>query len=145
MQVVKNGLRFRSRLKKRKGGNVSTKTVKAQWALFIGVIFLSTALFILALGGCASTPSGPGPGTPDEMQMQHYEMLKSAIEAKNRVEALAALALFEADIFRWQEDTLTVANAITEIVALTDAVDKQEWASAQKMVQDLLSKYRRKK
>ncbi len=121
---------------------MSTRIVKAQSALFIGVIFVSTALFILALGGCASTPPGPGPGTPDEMQMQHYEMLKSAIEAKNRVEALAALALFEADIFRWHTNTLTEATTITELLALTDAVDKEEWASANKMLIDLKSKYR---
>ena len=127
---------------KLEGGNMSTRIVKAQSALFIGVIFVSTALFILVLGGCASTPPGPGPGTPDEMQMQHYEMLKSAIEAKNRVEALAALALFEADIFRWHTNTLTEAVAITELLALTDAVDKEEWASANKMLIDLKSKYR---
>ena len=121
---------------------MSTRIVKAQSALFIGVIFVSTALFILVLGGCASTPPGPGPGTPDEMQMQHYEMLKSAIEAKNRVEALAALALFEADIFRWHTNTLTEAVAITELLSLTDAVDKEEWALANKMLTDLKSKYR---
>ena len=70
---------------KLEGGNMSTRIVKAQSALFIGVIFVSTALFILVLGGCASTPPGPGPGTPDEMQMQHYEMLKSAIARGTRV------------------------------------------------------------
>ncbi len=121
---------------------MSTRIVNEQSALFIGVIFVSIALFLLALGGCASTPPGPGPGTPDEMQMQHYEMLKSAIEAKVRVDALAALALFEADIFRWHTNTLTEFAAITELLALTDAVDKEEWASANKMLIDLKSKYR---
>jgi hypothetical protein len=121
---------------------MSTRIVNEQSALFIGVIFVSIALFLLALGGCASTPLGPGPGTPDEMQMQHYEMLKSAIEAKVRVDALAALALFEADIFRWHTNTLTELSVITELLALTDAVDKEEWASANKMLIDLKSKYR---
>lgn len=125
-----------------KGDNMSTRTVITQSTLFIVVIFLSTALFILALSGCASTPSGPGPGTPDEIQLQHYEMVKSAIEAKDRINALAALALFEADIFRWHTNTLTEAVAITELLALTDAVDKEEWASANKMLTDLKSKYR---
>ena len=121
---------------------MSTRIINTQSALFIGVIFLSTALFILTLGGCASTPPGPGPGTPDEMQMQHYEMLKSAIEAKDRIDALAALALFEADIFRWHTNTMTEAVAITELLDLTDAVDKEEWASANKMLIDLKSKHR---
>ena len=125
-----------------KGDNMSTRTLITQSTLFIVVIFLSTALFILAMGGCASTPSGPGPGTPDEIQLQHYEMVKSAIEAKDRINALAALALFEADIFRWHTNTLTEAVAITELLALTDAVDKEEWASANKMLIDLKSKYR---
>ena len=118
------------------------RTVNAQSLLFVVVISLSTAFFILALGGCASTPPGPGPGTPDEIQMQHYEMVKSAIEAKDRINALAALALFEADIFRWHTNTLTEAVAITELLSLTDAVDKEEWALAHKMLIDLKSKYR---
>ena len=119
-----------------------TRTVYAQSVLFVVVIFLISALFILALGGCASPPPGPGPGTPDEIQLQHYEMVKSAIEAKDRVNALAALALFEADIFRWHTNTLTEAVAITELLALTDAVDKEEWTSASKMLTDLKEKYR---
>ena len=121
---------------------MGTRIVNESSAPLIGVIFVSIALFILALGGCTSTPLGPGPGSPDEIQMQHYEMVKSAIEAKDRVNALAALALFEADIFRWRTNTLTLAVAINELVALTDAVDKEEWASANKMLIDLKSKYR---
>jgi hypothetical protein len=69
-------------------------------------------------------------------------MLKSAIEAKDRVNALAALALFEADMFRWHTNTMTEAVVITELLDLTDAVDKEEWASANKMLIDLKSKYR---
>jgi hypothetical protein len=74
--------------------------------------------------------------------LQHYEMVKSAIEAKDRVNALAVLALFEADIFRWHTNTLTEAVAITELLALTDAVDREEWASANKKLTDLKTKYR---
>jgi len=37
---------------------------------------------------------------------------------------------------------LTEAITITELIALTDAVDKEEWASANKMLIDLKSKYR---
>ena len=121
---------------------MGTRAVNAKSSLFIVVIFFSTVILILALGGCASPPPGPGPGTPDEIQLQHYEMVKSAIEAKDRVNALAALALFEADIFRWHTNTLTEAVAITELLALTDAVDKEEWVSASKMLTDLKAKYR---
>ncbi len=51
---------------------MSTRIVNEQSALFIGVIFVSIALFLLALGGCASTPPGPGPGTPDEMRNRMF-------------------------------------------------------------------------
>ena len=124
---------------------MSARNVKAWRALPFVSIFFGTAFFILALGGCASTPPGPGPGTPDEVQMQHYKMLKSAIEAKDRVDALAALALFEADIFRWHTNSLTVAETMTELSALKDAVDREDWASANNMLMDLKSKYRRSK
>ena len=125
---------------------MSTRTVNVRWAFFIVTVFFSISLFILAMGGCASTAPGKpttGPGTPDETQIQHYEMVVSAVAARNRVEALAALALLQADVYRWHEDTLTVANAMTDLAALTDAVDKEDWAAADKWVQDLESKYRR--
>ena len=121
---------------------MNTKAINAQSIIFIVFFFLSTAIFVLALSGCASTAPGPGPGTPDEMQMQHYEMLVSAIEAKNRVEALAALALFEGDIYRWHINSLTTMVVMTELLALTNAVDKEDWALAKKMHIDLKSKYR---
>ncbi len=123
------------------------RSVKARWGLFAAAIFLGSAFLILTLGGCASTAPGKvttGPGTPDETQMQHYEMLVSAIEAKNRVDALAALALLQADVNRWQTNWLMVANAIADQAALTDAVNREDWALANKMLKELTAKYRRK-
>ncbi|MBW2198068.1 MAG: hypothetical protein JRF58_09500 [Deltaproteobacteria bacterium] len=121
---------------------MSTRTISAQSTLFIVGIFLSTAIFILALGGCASTAPGPGPGTPDELQAQHFNMMVSAIESKDRVHALAALALLEADILRWRVNTLSLEVAVTELLALTEAVDNEDWATAKKMLLDIKSKYR---
>ena len=118
------------------------RTVNVQSTLSISVILLGAVIILLALGGCASTPPGPGPGSPDEIQMQHYEMLKSAIVAKDRTNALAALALFQGDMLRWHTNILTEAAALTELLALTDAVDKGEWASANKKLMELKSKYR---
>ncbi|MGA8279697.1 MAG: hypothetical protein WB853_02275, partial [Desulfobacterales bacterium] len=70
---------------------MNTRTVNVLSPVFIIAIFLGIALFVIALGGCASTAPVTGPGTPDETQRQHYEMLKSAIEAQSKVDALAAL------------------------------------------------------
>ena len=72
---------------------MSTRTVNARSPVFIVAIFLGIALFVIALGGCTSTGTLTGPGTPNETQLQHNEMLKSAIESQSKVDALAALAL----------------------------------------------------
>ncbi len=76
------------------------------------------------------------------MQWQHYQMLKSAIEEENKVNALVALDLFEQDVSRWYTNKLTEATAITELKELTDAVDQEDWDSAKKILMDLESKYR---
>ena len=125
---------------------MSTKTCKARQTLFVVTFFLSAGLLILASGGCASTEPGKavtGPGTPDEIQMQHYEMVVSAIAAKKRVDALAALALLQADLFRWHTNTLTFADAMVDLSALTDIVDREDWGLANQQVLELESKYRR--
>jgi hypothetical protein len=125
---------------------MSTRTVKARRVLFIVTFFLSAALLILALSGCATSTRGKaatGPGSPDETQMEHYEMLKSAIEAKSRVDALAALALLQADISRWQVNWAVVANAYLDVAALTDAVNTEDWALVNKKFLELKLKYGR--
>ncbi len=124
---------------------MSTRTVKTPWAIFIVTVFLGAALFILALGGCATTAPGKvttGPGTPDEKQLEHHEMLKSAIEAKSKNDALAALALLQADISRWQVNFALLSMAYLDHAALTDVVNKQDWALAEKLFLDLTKKYR---
>lgn len=124
---------------------MGTRIVKPPMAIFVVPIFLCVALVSLGMGGCASTAPNTaitGPGTPDETQMQHYEMLKSAIEVKSKNDALAALALLQSDVSRWHTNVLTVANAMTDMAALTDAVDKEDWPLAHKLFMALTSKYR---
>jgi hypothetical protein len=126
---------------------MSPRTVKAQWALFIVPVFLSAALCIMALGGCATTGPGKvptGPGSPDGAQNQHYEMLKSAIEAKSKNDALAALALLDADISRWQINWSVAAAAYMDVAGLTDAVNSEDWELANKKFKDLNKKYKGK-
>jgi len=121
---------------------MSTRTVNAQSQDFIKAIFLSIALFALALGGCASTPPVTGPGTPDETQLQHYEMLKSAIEVQSKVDALAALALMQADVSRWRVHWSQIAKAMADLATLTDSVNEENWDLANKQFQDLKIYYR---
>lgn len=129
---------------------MSTKTGRAQWTFSIVAISFSAALLVLAAGGCTSlTAPGAafgkattGPGTPDEVQLQHHGMVKTAIEAKAKNDALAALALLQADISRWRVNWAFVAMAYMDVSALTDIVNKEDWDLASKKFQELHLKYR---
>lgn len=120
---------------------MNTRTVNARSPRFTAVIFLSAALLISVLVGCSSTPAEPGPGKPDAMQEQHYEMLKSAIEAKSKNNALAAIKLLEADEHRWQTNVAVIATAMHDLSSLEDAVKKEDWALANKRFLNLKAKY----
>jgi hypothetical protein len=126
---------------------MGTRPVKPLRASFIVPVFFSVALVILGVSGCATTApdkATTGPGTPDATQLQHYEMLKSAIEAKSKNDALAALALLQSDVSRWQTNVLITMNAYVDQAALTDAVDREDWAVANKRFQALAAKYPRR-
>ena len=100
---------------------------------------------ILALCSCSSTSSSKpvtGPGTPDEIQAQHYNMLKSAIEAQSKDDALVALALLQSDVSRWHTDILTVVNAMVDLAAITGAVESEDWTLVNKKFQELTVEYR---
>jgi hypothetical protein len=116
-----------------------SRTVNALSAIFTSAIFLSAALLISALVGCASPTTGPG--TPDALQQQHYEMLQSAIEAKSKNDALAAIKLLEADTHRWEANVAVIANVMHDQDSLTDAVKKEDWALANKRFLSLKAKY----
>jgi len=105
-------------------------------------ILVNTAFLFLFIGGCASPPATTGPGIPDEMQLQHYDMVKSAIEAKSRPDALAALALLQADVSRWRTNSAVIMKAFVDQAAITDAVDEEDWAMANQLFQELTSSYR---
>lgn len=108
----------------------------------IMAFFLSAALFTLTLGGCAATPPTTGPGTPDEMQLQHYDMVKSAIAAESKPDALAAIALLQSDVSRWRTNSVAIMKAFLDIAAITDAVDEEDWVMANKLFKDLTTTYR---
>ena len=47
------------------------------------------------------------------------------IEAQSKVDALAALALLQADVSRWQVPWPHVAKAWADLATLTDSVNKE--------------------
>lgn len=120
-----------------------TQTNYPKPSIYMGSAVFCMVFAFLVLGGCPPPPpTGPGPGKPDEMQWQHYQMFKSAIENENKVNALVALDLYEQDISRWYADKTTEATAISELKILREAVDNEDWASAAKILSKLESKYR---
>ena len=111
-------------------------------SISIVIFFFACTIFTLILEGCATTPATTGPGIPDAMQLQHYEMVKTAIEAKSRTEALAALALLQSDVSRWRTNSLVIMKAFVDIAAITDAVDEEDWVKANKLFEELTATYR---
>lgn len=105
-----------------------------RWLFGSAAIFLVGAFISFAMGGCAATTPETGPGTPDEKQLQDCKLLISAIEAQSRVDALVALALLQADIARWQTNTLYLEQAIVDHSAVTNAVDKENWQLVNKQI-----------
>jgi hypothetical protein len=120
---------------------MSTKIVNLKSALSTMGVFLSAAVLISVLAGCASTAPTTGPGTPDAVQSQHYEMLKAAIEAKSKNDALAALALLDADVSRWQVSWTVIASTMHDQTSLTDAVNEEDWTLANERFLSLKAKY----
>lgn len=106
------------------------------------VLFVVVTIFTLTLGGCVTTPATTGPGAPDEMQLEHYEMVKSAIDSKSRTEALAALALLQADVSRWRTNSLGIMKAFVDLGEITDAVNKEDWDLAYQLFNELTMSYR---
>lgn len=106
---------------------------------------LIASFIILALSSCSSTSSSKSStglgGTRDEIDIQHYKVLKAAIEAKSKNDALAVLALMQSDATRWHTDILTVMNALVDNAALTELVESEDWVSANKKFKKLSSKY----
>ena len=103
---------------------------------------LSIVFLVLLFSGCASPPATTGPGTPDVVQLQHYDMVKSAIDSKSKPDALAALALLQADVSRWRENTIVIMKAFVDLGVITDAVDKEDWVQANKLFMELTLWYR---
>jgi hypothetical protein len=118
-----------------------TRAVEIQSPSSIVAIFIGITLFILALGGCASPTPVTGPGTPDETQLKHCKMLLSAIEAESKVDALAALDLLQADVSRGQAAYLNIVKFMADHEAVSDAVNKEDWALANKEIEELKAYY----
>lgn len=68
--------------------------------------------------------------------------MKTAIEAKSKDEALAALALLQSDVSRWRINSVVIMKAFVDLAAVTDAVDEEDWGKANKLFEELTTTYR---
>ena len=121
---------------------MTRKDVRSHSSVSIVILFAVYTLFALMLEGCATAPATTGPGTPDIIQLQHYDLVKTAIEAKSKNEALAALALLKSDVSRWRINSVVIMKAFVDLSAITDAVDDEDWVKANNLFEVLTTTYR---
>ena len=69
-------------------------------------------------------------------------MVKSAIEAKSRTDALVALSLLQADVSGWRTNSVVIMQAFVNNAEITDAVNKEDWDLTNQFFQELTISYR---
>ena len=105
-------------------------------------VLLGTVAFLAAMIGCSSIPTWE-PGAPDAMTAEHYALALSAIDAKVKPDAQAALYLLRADVTRMRTNTVDKQVALSRLYAVTNAVDKEDWAAARTSMEVLRTSYGR--
>jgi hypothetical protein len=104
----------------------------------VKMVLLSAAIVAVGLVGCASTsptwnPGSPtwNPGAPDAITVEHYTLAMKAIQAKSQPDAQAAFYLLRSDVMRMRTNTLDLQAALSILYIVSNAVDKEDWATAQ--------------
>jgi hypothetical protein len=97
---------------------------------------------LVALLGCSSTPTWD-PGAPDAMTAEHYALVQTAVDAKSKQDAQAALYLLRADVMRMRTNSVDMQIALSFIYGVTNAVDKEDWTAARTSIQALRANYGR--
>ncbi len=105
-------------------------------------VLLAAAALVAGLLGCSSTPTWD-PGAPDAMTAEHYSLALSAIDAKAKPDAQAALYLLRNDVTRMRTNSVEMQLALARIYAVTNAVDKEDWGTARKGLEVLAASYGR--
>lgn len=103
---------------------------------------LVAAALVIGLPGCSSTPTW-NPGAPDALTAEHYSLAMSAIDAKAKQDAQAALYLLRNDVTRLRTNGVEMQLALARIYGVTNAVDKDDWGTARKGLEALAASYGR--
>jgi len=105
-------------------------------------VLLGTVALVAGLVGCSSTPTWE-PGAPDALTAEHYALALSAIDARVKPDAQAALYLLRADVTRMRTNAPEMQVALARLYAVTNAVDKEDWAAARTYMDMIRASYGR--
>jgi hypothetical protein len=97
----------------------------------IRILRLNAAMIGIGLVGCVSTGPSWNPGAPDSTTVEHYTLAMKAIQAKSQYDAQAAFYLLRSDVMRMRTNTVDLQAALAILYSVSNAVDKQDWATAQ--------------
>ena len=105
------------------------------------MVLLNVALIAVGLVGCVSASPTWSPGAPDAPTVEHYTLAMKAIEAKSQYDAQAAFYLLRSDVMRMRTNIVHLQAALAILYSVSNAVDKEDWATAQRGALALQASY----
>src|SRR5580692_10376203 len=109
----------------------------------VKMIWINSAIIAIGLVGCASTGPTWNPGAPDATTVEHYTLAMKAIQAKSKYDAQAAFYLLRSDVMRMRTNIVDLQAALAILYSVSNAVDKEDWAKAQRGALALQASYGR--
>jgi hypothetical protein len=105
------------------------------------MVWLNAAIIGVGLLGCATTGPTWSPGAPDATTVEHYTLAMKAVQAKSQTDAQAAFYLLRSDVMRMRTNTVDLQAALAILYSVSNAVDKEDWATAQRGALALQANY----
>jgi hypothetical protein len=97
----------------------------------IKIVWLNAAMIAVGLVACESTGPSWNPGAPDATTVEHYILAMKAVQAKSQYDAQAAFYLLRSDVMRMRTNIVDRQAALAILYAVSNAIDKEDWAAAQ--------------
>jgi hypothetical protein len=97
-------------------------------------VLSSAGALVVALLGCASGPTWK-PGAPDATTLQHFDLAKTAVAAKSKNDAQAAVYLLQNDVMRMDTNILTQQAVLARLFELINYIQAEDWAKASEHLQ----------
>jgi hypothetical protein len=107
----------------------------------VKMVWLNAAMITVGLVGCISTSPTWNPGAPDAETVEHYTLAMKAIQAKSQNDAQAAFYLLRSDAMRMRTNIVDIQAALAILYSVSNAVDKEDWATAQRGADALNASY----